>query len=168
MQSSLYTILQSIYYTNILVIVCILKIAWRLLFLLWWRWVGGEEAQGAQFLGGEGGGGVNDNFNHLSANPIKWPNTPKQFAGTSRWIVWVFDHFVGLVFKGLIHTQYAIIEIYHRTLRPRDFPYLSICFIAICKIWHVLLKCFGIVWEVNIFDFCCVIIGLVFFCYIYI
>ena len=87
--------------------------------------------------------------------PKKWLNTIKQFAGNSRWIVWVFDHFVGLVFKGLIHTQYAIIEIYHGTFQPRDFPYLSICFVTICKIWHVLLKRFGIVWEVNIFDFCC-------------
>ena len=42
-------------------------------------------------------------LNALSAKPIKWPNTLKQFVGKSRWIVWVcFDYFVGLALKGLI------------------------------------------------------------------
>ena len=30
--------------------------------------------------------------------------------------------------------NYPIIEMYLGTLQPRDFPYLSLCFIAICKI----------------------------------
>ena len=57
MQSSLYTILQSIYYTNILVIVCILKIAWRLLFLLMEVGDGGRRLKVLNFLGGREGGG---------------------------------------------------------------------------------------------------------------
>ena len=41
-------------------------------------------------------------FNPLSANPTKWLTTLKQFVGKNRRIVLsVFDHFVGLVFKGL-------------------------------------------------------------------
>ena len=41
-------------------------------------------------------------FNPLSANPTKWSNTLKQFVGklpTNS--LGVFDHFVGLVLKGL-------------------------------------------------------------------
>ena len=40
-------------------------------------------------------------FNSLSDNLTKWSNTFKQFVGKSRRIVCVFDHFVGLVLKGL-------------------------------------------------------------------
>ena len=40
-------------------------------------------------------------FNPLSVIPTKWSNTFKQFVGSSRRIVWVFDHFVGLALKGL-------------------------------------------------------------------
>ena len=40
-------------------------------------------------------------FNPLSSNPTKWSNTLKEFVGKSRRIVWVFDHFVNLVLKGL-------------------------------------------------------------------
>ena len=39
--------------------------------------------------------------NPLSANFTKWSNTLKQFLGCCRRIVSVFDHFVGLVLKGL-------------------------------------------------------------------
>ena len=41
-------------------------------------------------------------FNHLSGDPTKWSNTLKQFVGN--WptnCLSVFDHFVGLVLKGL-------------------------------------------------------------------
>ena len=41
-------------------------------------------------------------FNFLSASPTKWPNTLKQFVGklpTNR--LSVFDHFLGLLLKGL-------------------------------------------------------------------
>ena len=38
----------------------------------------------------------------LSANPIKWSNTPKQFVGNLPTnCLSVFDYFVGLAFKGL-------------------------------------------------------------------
>ena len=37
------------------------------------------------------------NIDPLSANPTKWSNTLKQFVGKR-----VFDHFMGLTFKGLI------------------------------------------------------------------
>ena len=41
-------------------------------------------------------------FNPLSANPTKWSNTLKQFVGTLPTnCLTVFDHFVGLVLKGL-------------------------------------------------------------------
>ena len=41
-------------------------------------------------------------LNPLSANPIKWLNTLKQFVGNIRRIAWVFyDLFVGLALKGL-------------------------------------------------------------------
>ena len=40
--------------------------------------------------------------NPLSANPTKWPNTLKQFAGKLPTIcLSVFDHFVKLALKGL-------------------------------------------------------------------
>ena len=39
-------------------------------------------------------------LNALSANPIKWSNTLKQVS--------VFDHFVGLVLKGLINTFFIL------------------------------------------------------------
>ena len=38
-------------------------------------------------------------FNHLSANPIKWSDTFKQFNSMN--CLSVFDHFVKLVVKGL-------------------------------------------------------------------
>ena len=41
-------------------------------------------------------------FNSLSANPTKWLNTLKQFVLPTNCLS-VFDHFVGLVFKGLKH-----------------------------------------------------------------
>ena len=41
-------------------------------------------------------------FNPLSANPIKWSNTLKKFVGNLPTnCLSVFDHFVGLAFKGL-------------------------------------------------------------------
>ena len=41
-------------------------------------------------------------MNPLSANPTKWSNTLKQFAGNLPTnCLSVFDHFVGLVLKGL-------------------------------------------------------------------
>ena len=39
---------------------------------------------------------IQNNLNSLSANPQKWPNTLKPIDYLS-----VFDHFVGLAFKGL-------------------------------------------------------------------
>ena len=45
---------------------------------------------------------IRSDLNPLSANPTKWSNTLKQFVGKSRRIVLtVFDHFAGLVLKGL-------------------------------------------------------------------
>ena len=42
-------------------------------------------------------------LNPLSANPTKWPNTLKQFAGKLLTNCFsVFDHFVKLALKGLI------------------------------------------------------------------
>ena len=41
-------------------------------------------------------------FNPLSANPVKWSNTLKQFVGKlSTNCLSVFGHFVNLAFKGL-------------------------------------------------------------------
>ena len=41
-------------------------------------------------------------INPLSANPTKWPNTPKQFVGKLLTnCLSVFDHFVKLALKGL-------------------------------------------------------------------
>ena len=51
---------------------------------------------------------VNDDqkFNPLSANPTKWSNTLKQFVGKLPTnCLSVFDHFLGLAFKGLISTS---------------------------------------------------------------
>ena len=43
-------------------------------------------------------------LNPLSANPTKWSNTLKQFVGKLPTnCLSVFDHFVGLVLKGLIN-----------------------------------------------------------------
>ena len=47
-------------------------------------------------------------INALSANPTKWSNTLKQFVGklpTNS--LSVFDHFVGLALKGLMHVQFT-------------------------------------------------------------
>ena len=41
-------------------------------------------------------------FNSLSAKPTKWLNTLKQFVLPTNCLS-VFDHFVGLVLKGLKH-----------------------------------------------------------------
>ena len=43
-----------------------------------------------------------NHVNPLSANHIKWSNTLKQFVGCCRWIVWVFDHLVGLALKACV------------------------------------------------------------------
>ena len=45
-------------------------------------------------------------FNPLSANPTEWLNTLKQFVGNLPTNCWnMFDHFVGLAFKGLINNN---------------------------------------------------------------
>ena len=45
-------------------------------------------------------------INPLSANPTKWSNALKEFVGNLPTnCLSVFDHFVGLVLKGLRHTQ---------------------------------------------------------------
>ena len=45
-------------------------------------------------------------FNSLSANPMKWPNTLKQFVSKLPTnCLSVFDHFVGLALKGLIQAK---------------------------------------------------------------
>ena len=46
-------------------------------------------------------------FKPLNANPTKWSNTLKQFVGNlpTNCLI-VFDHFVGLAFKGLNVTAY--------------------------------------------------------------
>ena len=41
-------------------------------------------------------------LNPLSANPIKWSNTLKQYVGMLTNYLRVFGHFVGLVLKGLM------------------------------------------------------------------
>ena len=44
------------------------------------------------------------NINPLSANPTKWSNTLKQFVGNLPTnCLGVFDHFVKLTLRGLIH-----------------------------------------------------------------
>ena len=49
--------------------------------------------------------------NPLSANPTKWSNTLKQFLGNLPTnCLNVFDHFVGLVLKGLTE-QYNVIKV---------------------------------------------------------
>ena len=46
-------------------------------------------------------------INPLSANPIKWSNTLKQFVGKLPTnCLGVFDHFAGLALKGLTHTKH--------------------------------------------------------------
>ena len=48
-------------------------------------------------------------LNPLSANPIKWSNTLKQFVGKLPTnCLSVFDHFVGQVLKGLINTFFIL------------------------------------------------------------
>ena len=48
-------------------------------------------------------------FNPLSANPTKWSNTLKQFVGKlPSNCLSVFDHFVGMVLKGLIKTNESL------------------------------------------------------------
>ena len=47
------------------------------------------------------------NINPLSANPIKWSNTLKQFVGNLPTnCLTLFDHFVGLALKGLKKTNF--------------------------------------------------------------
>ena len=43
---------------------------------------------------------LSQNYNPLSANPTKWSNTLKQFIGNGGQIFGVFDHFMGLAYKG--------------------------------------------------------------------
>ena len=43
----------------------------------------------------------------LSANPIKWPNTLKQFVS-------LFGHFVNLALKGLILPLFIIVFLVHQ------------------------------------------------------
>ena len=44
-----------------------------------------------------------ENVSPLSANPIKWSNTLKQFVGNLPTnCLSVFEHFVGLALKGLV------------------------------------------------------------------
>ena len=53
---------------------------------------------------------LNNNFNPLSANPIKWWNTLKQFVGNLPTnCLSVFDHFVKLPLKGLTFLSKSIL-----------------------------------------------------------
>ena len=50
--------------------------------------------------------------NPLSANPIKWSNTLKQFVGNlPANCLSVFDHFVGLALKGLTVTRFSNLDV---------------------------------------------------------
>ena len=50
-------------------------------------------------------------LNPLSVNPAKWSNTLKQFVGNLPTnCLNVFDHFVGLAFKGLINYNFEIAQ----------------------------------------------------------
>ena len=74
--------------------------------------------------------------NPLSANPSKWSNTPKQFVGCYRQIVWVFDHFVGLALKGLTYLLvFSIVDFEHVCLlgRHNDSNTLIQSEQAVCK-----------------------------------
>ena len=60
------------------------------------------------------------NFNPLSANPIKWSNTLKQFVGKLPTnCLSVFEHFVGLTIKGLRNINFlqAADPLYFNILR---------------------------------------------------
>ena len=49
---------------------------------------------------------LKSSINHLSANFTKWSNTLKKFVGKlTTNCLGVFDHFVGLAFKGLTYLQ---------------------------------------------------------------
>ena len=57
-------------------------------------------------------------FNTLSANPTKWSNTLKQFVTKLLTIsLRVFDHFLGLAFKGLKEISMETLLKYLRALK---------------------------------------------------
>ena len=54
--------------------------------------------------------------NPLSVNPIKWPNTLKQFVGKLQTnCLSVFDHFVNLTLKGLNYFLKNIVKFQENT-----------------------------------------------------
>ena len=55
----------------------------------------------------------------LSANPTKWSNTLKQFSGNLPTnCLSVFDHFVGLMFKGLSFALVCLAKVYEHSVLP--------------------------------------------------
>ena len=55
----------------------------------------------------------------LSANPTKWSNTLKQFSGNFPTnCLSVFDHFVGLMFKGLSFALVCLAKVYEHSVLP--------------------------------------------------
>ena len=63
------------------------------------------------------------NFSPLSANPTKWSNTLKQFVGNLQTnFLSVFDHFVGLVLKGLRMKMIGMIILIIRTTELYSEP----------------------------------------------
>ena len=57
-------------------------------------------------------------FNPLSADPIKWSNTLKQFVGKLPTnCLSVFDHFVGLALKGLKYANANMVLLHVKTIK---------------------------------------------------
>ena len=72
-------------------------------------------------------------LNPLSASRTKWSNTLKQFLGNLPNCLSVFDHFVGLVLKGLIRNDgflgivtISIFTLPHGTLINLDVSYFNL------------------------------------------
>ena len=69
-----------------------------------------------------------NNLNPLSANFTKWSNKLKQFVGNlSTNCLSVFDHFVGLAFKGLkIYWVFLLLFMYEITLNWKCFRGMNV------------------------------------------
>ena len=87
--------------------------------------------------------------NPLSANPIKWSNTLKQFVSKlSTNCLSVFDHFVKLALKVLRITYTKLVRIRHKTATEKLFEEWLGVFCITCKvsfyndnvIFHVILN----------------------------
>ena len=83
------------------------------------------------------------NISPLSANPIKWSNTLKQFFDNlTTNCLSAFDHFVILTFKGLVFNMITINTLQHISVNFSTYLHVIFAFFLKDKLLFHVLHCF--------------------------